>query len=289
MRLIKNFDSLAKDETRKVCLEILEAGLASIQPQKIIQENISLKDNVLKIQNQKINLKESKNIFLLGFGKGSAYLSRNTEQILGNYLTKGYVIDLEEKSANWRTKIEFIQGTHPLPSEQNITFTQKTMKQFNPEKIASQFNGAGNLTIKDLVIVVIAGGGSALFEDPYKISLEKLIDINKALLTCGANIREMNVVRKHLSKVKGGGLAKLLYPATVVGLISSDVPGNDLSVIASGPTVKDPTTKKEAFAILQKFNLWEQLGLSHNDFLETPKEDMYFKNVTNILGAYKAG
>ena len=283
MRLIKNFDSLAKDETRKVCLEILEAGLASIQPQKIIQENISLKDNVLKIQNQKINLKESKNIFLLGFGKGSAYLSRNTEQILGNYLTKGYVIDLEEESANWRTKIEFIQGTHPLPSEQNITFTQKTMKQFNPEKIASQFNGAGNLTIKDLVIVVIAGGGSALFEDPYKISLEKLIDINKALLTCGANIREMNVVRKHLSKVKGGGLAKLLYPATVVGLISSDVPGNDLSVIASGPTVKDPTTKKEAFAILQKFNLWEQLGLSHNDFLETPKEDMYFKNVTNIL------
>ena len=89
--LIKNFDALATNSTRKICLEILEEGLASIQPQKVIQENISLKDNTLKIQNRKVNLNKFKRIFLLGFGKGSAALSRNIEQILGNYLSKGYV------------------------------------------------------------------------------------------------------------------------------------------------------------------------------------------------------
>jgi len=271
MRLIKNFDSLAQNETRKICLEILEAGLASIQPQKVVQENISLKDNILKIQNQKVNLNKFKRIFLLGFGKGSAALSVNIEQTLGNYLSKGYVIDLEEESRSVGTRIEFTKGTHPLPSKQNVVFTQKTIQQFN------------NLTTNDLVIVVIAGGGSALFENPYKIDLEKLIAVNKALLKSGANISEMNVVRKHLSKVKGGGLAKHLYPARIISLIVSDVPGNDFSVIASGPTVKDPSAKTEAFNMLNTYNLWDKLNLSQNDFLETPKEDKYFENVTNIL------
>jgi len=268
MRLIKNFDSLAKNETRKICLEIIEKGLASIQPQKVIQENILLKNNILTIKNQKIDLKKFKNIFLLGFGKGSAGLSRHIEEILGDLLTNGFVIDLEPQPFS---KIEFTKGTHPLPSEQNIAFTQKTIKQL------------GNLTIKDLIIVVIAGGGSALFENPYKISLEKLIEVNKALLKSGANISEMNVVRKHLSKVKGGGLAKLLYPSTIVSLIASDVPGNNLSVIASGPTVKDLTTKEQAFDVLQKYNLWEKLKLSKDDFQETPKEDIYFKNASSAL------
>lgn len=271
MHLIKNFDSLAITPQREIVLQLIEAGLASIQPQKVIQENIFLKDNILKIQNQKVNLNKFKRTFLLGFGKGSAALSRNIEQILGNYLSKGYVIDLEEESRSVGTKIEFTKGTHPLPSETNIIFTKKAIEQLS------------NLTMKDLVIVAIAGGGSALFENPYKISLEKLIEINKALLKSGANIYEMNIVRKHLSKVKGGGLAKLLYPSCVISIIASDVPGNDLSTIASGPTVKDLTTKKQAFEILQKFNLWEKLNLSHSDFLETPKEDKYFENVSNIL------
>jgi glycerate-2-kinase len=93
----------------------------------------------------------------------------------------------------------------------------------------------------------------------------------------------MNIVRKHLSKVKGGGLAKLMYPSTIISLIASDVPGNNLSVIASGATVKDPTTKQNAFDVLKKFDLWQELGLSDDDFLETPKEDKYFENVKNIL------
>ena len=278
MRLIKNFENLAKNDERKICLEIIEAGLSSIQPQKIIQENISLKNNILTIQQQKINLHDFKRIFLLGFGKGSAGLSKYIEEILGNNLNQGFVIDLEPQSFS---KIEFTKGSHPLPSQQNLTFTQKAIQQFsNLPRLTTVKAG---LTIKDLVIVVIAGGGSALFEDPYKISLDKLIEVNKALLRSGANITEMNIVRKHLSKVKGGGLVKLLYPSTIISLIASDVPGNNLSVIASGPTVKDPSSKENAFEILKKYNLRESLGLSNEDFLETPKEDKYFENVKNIL------
>lgn len=268
MRIIKNFEALAKNDTRKICLEIIEAGLSSIQPQKVIQENISLKNNALTIRHQQINLHDFKRVFLLGFGKGSAGLSRYIEEILGDLLTNGFVIDLEPQPFS---KIEFTKGTHPLPSETNIVFTKKAIEQLS------------NLTMKDLVIVVIAGGGSAMFESPYKISLGKLIEVNKALLRSGANITEMNIVRKHLSKVKGGGLAKSLYPAQIISLIASDVPGNDLSVIASGPTVKDQTTNRGAFDTLKKYDLWYELNLSQNDFLETPKEDIYFKSVSNIL------
>lgn len=271
MRLIKNFDQLATTLQRKMVLEIIEAGLATLQPKEVIKNNFSIQKNKLKIQNQTINLNDFQRVFLVGFGKGSAGISRYIEKMLGKFLNKGFVIDLEQESASWRTNINFIQGTHPLPSQTNFVFTKRALDSLS------------NLTTKDLVVIVIAGGGSALFEHPYRINLEKLIEVNKTLLKSGANIQEMNTVRKHLSKVKGGGLAKLLYPATVISLISSDVPGNDLSVIASGPTVKDPTNKEDAFDIITKYNLWDTLSLSHDDFLETPKENKYFENVSNIL------
>lgn len=268
MTLIKNYDLLNKTSQRKICLELIETALSSIQPQNIIAKNFSLNKNILTIQNKMTDLNLFERIFLLGFGKGSAGLSKEIEKTLGDFLTKGWVIDLVSETFS---KIEQTIGTHPLPSEENINFTRKTIQQFN------------NLTIRDLVIIVIAGGGSALFEDPYKVDLQKLIEVNKSLLLSGANITEMNTVRKHLSSVKGGGLAKLLYPAKIVSIIASDVPGNDLSVIASGSTIKDATTKEQALGVLEKYNLLEKLELTSQDFLETPKDDMYFKNNLNIL------
>lgn len=258
MSLIKNLQELSTNPLRKICLEIIEAGLESIQPEKLVP----------KIQSITMNLKDCKRIFLVGFGKGSAGISKHIEKILGKFLTKGYVIDVEQEKF---TNIEFIQGTHPLPSETNLLFTKGALSNLN------------DLNDKDLVLVVIAGGGSALFVNPYKITLEKLIEINKSLLRSGANIMEMNIVRKHLDIVKGGGLAKLLYPAKIVALIASDVPGNNLSTIASGPTVKDLSTKEQAFEIMTKYNLWEKINLTKDDFLETPKEDKYFSKVNNIL------
>jgi len=268
MGIIKNWENLNKTQERKICLDLIESSLFSIQPQNIIQKNFSLTNNTLTIKDKIIDLSRFQRIFLLGFGKGSAGLSRHIENILGNLLIEGYVIDLEPEQFS---KIQFTIGTHPLPSENNLSFTKKSIERL------------GNLTEKDLVIVVIAGGGSALFENPYKIDLEKLIEVNKSLLLSGATITEVNIVRKHLSMVKGGGLIKPLYPASIVSVIASDVPGNELSAIASGPTVKDETTKEDAIHVLRKFNLFDTLKLSEDDFLETPKEYRYFENTSNIL------
>jgi len=268
MTLIQNYNSLNKTPQRKICLDLIEAALSSIQPQNIIQKNFSLNNSILTIQDKTIDLTHFERIFLLGFGKGSAGLSKYIESMLGNLLTEGYVIDLRPEQFS---KIQLTIGTHPLPSENNLSFTKKALERL------------GNLTEKDLVLVVIAGGGSVLFEDPYRIDLEKLIEVNQSLLFSEATIAEMNIVRKHLSLVKGGGLIKPLFPARVLSVIASDVPGNDLSSIASGPTVKDETTKEQAIEVLKKHNLFEKLGLLEEDFIETPKENRYFANATNIL------
>lgn len=267
MRIIKNYSEVATSKERIVVLDLIETALSSIQPQNVINANFKLQNDELIIQNQKINLNEYERIFLVGFGKGSGKISKLIEETLGNKLTKGFVIDTTEQSFE---KIEFTLGTHPLPSTENLDFTQKTIEQLS------------NLTITDLVLVVICGGGSVMFEKPFSIDLNKLIEVNQALLTSGADIMEVNTIRKHLSLTKGGGLAKILNPAKVFSLIFSDVPGNDLSFIASGPTVKDKTTIDDALSIYRKYKL-ENLGLEVHDFKETPKEDTEFKHVENIL------
>ena len=266
MGLIKNYSELAINGQRKIVLDLIETALLSIQPQKIMSENFVLEGPTLKIQNEKVDLESFKKVFLIGFGKGSGRICKIIEETLGNKLTRGFCIDITEPFE----KIEFTLGTHPLPSKENLEFTEKTIDELN------------NLTKNDLVLVVICGGGSVMFEAPFHINLEKLIEVNKVLLKSGADIFEMNTLRKHLSQVKGGGLAKILHPAKIFSLIFSDVPGNNLSFIASGPTVKDDTARKDAWDIIKKYNL-ENLGLTDEDFTETPKEDSIFENVENIL------
>jgi len=246
MPIIKNFKDLATNKERKILLEISETGLKALDYQK-----------VLKNLNLSRVLKKYQNVYLIGFGKGSA----KAVDILRKKIKfkEIYVIDVTGN---------YTRGTHPLPSEKNFKFTQKVVERFN-----------GKLTQKDLVIVIVCGGGSAMFTYPV-VGIEKFKEINQQLLKSGANIYEMNIVRKHLDLVKGGGLAKILYPAKVVSLIFSDVPGNDLSFIASGPTVKDKTKVNDALKIIKKYKI---KGISKNDLIETPKENKYFKNVENRL------
>ncbi len=138
------------------------------------------------------------------------------------------------------------------------------------------------MTSDDLVLIVVCGGGSALFEAPYSLTLAKLTAVFSALLNSGANITEMNTVRKHLSRVKGGGLAKHLYPAKIVNLIFSDVPGNDMTVIASGPTVRDRSSRKKALSILNKYKIVASLA-PDSALTELPRDEKYFDNVTDIM------
>jgi len=268
MGYIKNFEKLALNHQRRIVLELVESALGAIQPQKVIHANFILRNNFLSIKDAQVNIGEFDRIFLLGFGKGSAGISSIIEEILGDRLNAGWVIDVTNQVFS---KIEFTLGTHPLPSFENIEFTKKAV------------GGLSGLSEKDLVIIVTCGGGSVMFAKPHSLTLERMIEMNKALLHSGADISEMNAVRKHLDVVKGGGFAQIIYPATAINLIFSDVPGNDLSVIASGPTVLDKTTQQDALKVIAKYDLVEKLNFNQNDFIESPKEEKYFEKVQNIL------
>lgn len=269
MGYIKNYDQLASNENRKIVIDLIEAAYTAIQPKHVFEHNFSLTGDKLQIFDQTFDLNKFDGIFLLGFGKGSAGNCKILEDKLGDRIIDGYDIDVVE-DPHFK-KVHYTKGTHPLPSEQNIAFTKHAIEHLE------------HTSEKHLVLIVTCGGGSVLFEAPNKLNLEEITAVNKALLDSGANIEEMNAIRKHLSRVKGGGLAKLLYPATVVNLIFSDVPGNDLSVIASGPLVTDHSSMDDVKKIIKKYDLDTKVTLSPDAFAETPTDHKYFKNVSNIL------
>jgi len=265
--MIKNYKQLAITKTRKKILDVLNAGLKSLDIEKIINEQINLKENLLSIKSElgkifKYDLNKFSRIFLIGVGKGSASATKEIEKILGPRINQGIVIDIEKKSLKY---VKSFKGTHPLPSNKNLEATQKIM---NMLKITKS---------NDLVIFLIFGGGSALLCSPAKVSLDELKKYTQQLINSGKDIRQINTIRKHLSLIKGGQLAKLAFPAEVISCISSDVIGNNLSSIASGPTVKDKTKIKDVKKIIKEFN-WPK-----NILIETPRENKYFKKVENIL------
>jgi len=264
MPLIKNFVNLATTPSRKVVLQLIKAALLSIQPQKIMEDEFSLLGSILNIKGKDYDLKSFDRIFVVGFGKGSSGICKFIENSLGEGLTEGWDIDIVTETFK---KIRYTKGTHPLPSATNVKYTEDVLANLQ------------NLSEKDLVLVVINGGGSALFESPV-IPLPRLSAVNSELLKSGATISEINVIRKHLSNVKGGKLAEKLFPAKIIGLIFSDVPGNDLSVIASSPTVKDNSSIEDAKKIIKKYSL---TSVMEKDFVETTLNEKYFSNVENII------
>ncbi len=271
---ITNLKQLNKSGLRKKALALVEAGYESIDIRKVIRKKIISKNGLLEFavsadSKYKINLNNFDRVFLIGIGKGSALASYYLGKILRSKLKKGIALDIKlpnEKMIKESPKIEFLTGTHPLPSKKNMAATAKI------EKLAKEVGK------KDLVIVFICGGGSAL-ACSSKDELTCSLAATKGLTAMGADIIELNTVRKHASGIKGGNLAKLAYPAMVISLIASDVLGDDLEMIASGPTVLDSTTKKDAENILRKYKI--DPTMFH--LVETPKDKKYFRNVNNIL------
>jgi len=188
---------------------------------------------------------------VVGFGKASVPMAAAIEDILGEKLTAGIVIAKHveaDPASRPASKIQVTQGSHPVPDELSIRATQALMEL------------SRNCSKEDLVICLISGGGSALCTLPVPgITLDDLQSLTRLLLKSGAEIGEINTLRKHLDRVKGGGLARWLSPAQVVTLIVSDVIGSPLEVIASGPTVADPSTFAEAIQILDKYGLTRQI------------------------------
>ncbi len=261
--MIKNIEKLGVSEERKKLLEILDYGLECTRPKEAVKRSLSLQGDYLFIQGVNFDLTKFKSICVIGIGKSSGQACEALEEILGEKLSFGYCIDVVP--ASLRT-IALTIGEHKTLVKRNFSFSNAVVSSLR------------NLEKDDLVIAIISGGGSALFSYPY--DSEHIVGrfLFEKLTQQGAKIQEINTVRKHLSLVKGGGLAKIVYPATLIGLIFSDVPGDDISFVASGPTVKDQTTVKDAMAILDKYNINEKI-----EFIETPKDDKYFERVFNFL------
>lgn len=259
---IKNAPKLATTPARELILKIADSGLEAISTGKVVQSSVRVHGDILHIKDAEFDLKNFRGIKVVGFGKASCEAAAALEKALGGRISSGAVIDIAVGKCE---SIEHFVGTHPLPSLQNVEATKHIVDL------------ASGITEKDLVIVLVSGGGSALLCYPES-ECEANARLYEKFLPTGATIEELNLVRKHLSFLKGGGLAKLFYPATIVGLIFSDVPGGHDEMVASGPTFRDASTIDYAKEILKKYGI-DDKGF---DFVETPKDDRFFEKVTNI-------
>ena len=268
---IKNFAELAMNKDRKTALLVMEAGLKAIDTATLMKKNFRLQKNALKIKEQKISLQSGGRILAVGVGKCSYKAAMVLENILGERLEGGVVVDT--RVGDGLKKIRALQGDHPMPSEWNINAAGE---------IIAKLSG---LKKEDLVIMIISGGGSTMLCQPQNLTCQEETKILSCLFKEGASIKEINTVRKHVSLARGGYLAQYAYPAKVVSLIFSDVPGNNLEFVASGPTFRDNTGIGEAKAVLKKYAVEEKSGISEIRLLETPKDEKYFSQVKNILFA----
>ncbi len=272
LTIIKNFKKLATNPLRQDALDILEVGYQSVRTQKMMEESVFLENNLLKIKDKKYNLKNYQRIFVIALGKCANQSAEILENILGDKITDGVVLDIAPAQFK---KLKSEVGTHPFPSEQNILVTKSILKILKEVKK------------DDLIITIISGGGSSLLCAPVEgIDSEILKQITQRLMKKGATIGEVNIVRKHLSQIKGGQLAELVYPTKLVSLIFSDVPQDNLSLVASGPTVKDESVKADAKIILESY-LGDGLLDGEDNYVsflkETPKNLKLFAKVDNIL------
>lgn len=268
-----------------VC-RVLAAAINSADAGIAIKNHISLDGDRLITSNRTYDLYEYKHLFILGSGKAAVPMARAIFEVLGERITSGLVITkdgyLDAGSSRLERRVTIIAAGHPIPDQRNLDASSQIISQFH------------DLKKDDLVICVFSGGGSSLLIKPsLGISLKNIQDITTLLLTCGATIDEINTIRKHLDDLKGGRLTKLLSPASVISLVLSDVVGDSLNMIASGPTVADPTTYKDAWRILNKYQIIDQIPSeirSHisngmaGDIPETLKPgDPGLDNVQNII------
>jgi len=269
---ILNERELNTSPLRNKALAIAEAGLSAIDPARVIMNSVTFQNNTVQICGKTFPLEKNSKIIVIGIGKCAINAAYEVEKILGNHITSGIVLDVRDNKICKFKNIECIVGSHPLPTDQNITATKKII------------NILSGLSEEDLVIYVISGGGSTLLCQPVSGgSCSHESQILTRLFEASAPIQEINIVRKHLSLARGGYLAQYAYPAHVVSLLFSDVPGNDPGSIASGPTIMDPTTIEDAKAVLKNYKIPSTVELEHHGMVETPKDDKYFKNVFNCI------
>lgn len=268
-------------EAKRVLEQIFLKGLLAVDPERAVHNWVKRSGSELRVADRTYALDGFRKIILIGAGKGTAPMARAIEEILGKWLTEGFIV-VKYGHGLLLEKTKVMEAGHPIPDGAGIEATRFLLARLE------------ECTKEDLVLCAFSGGGSALLPYPSPpVSFSEKQETTRLLLQSGAGIDEINAVRKHLSKSKGGALAKAAYPAAVVSLILSDVIGDRLDVIASGPTVPDSSTFGECLEILKRYRLTERIPKSVFKYLkdgakgvhpETPKVgDPVFRRVQNVI------
>jgi hydroxypyruvate reductase len=238
-------------ENSEIINAVLGASLQAVDPYQCTKKFLEFDGKTISFQKNRYEIDQIDNIYLIGTGKAVLPMALAVQDKLGERITKGFFIAKHEDPDIQRSFPEnftTVLGTHPLPSRRSEDSTKEMIDLLQ------------GLAPNDLVICLISGGGSALMSMPYEgISIDDMQAVTRQLLFSGASINEVNSVRKHLDMVKGGGLARQIWPAKLVTLVLSDVIGDALDAIASGPTVADPTTYADAISIINRYNLAEKI------------------------------
>ncbi len=253
--IIQNFKDLATTDKKKDCLEILEAGLQAANPENIIPKYVT--PNEIKIGDKSINIEKYSNIYSVAFGKAGDSMTRALNAIIP--IKNGIVvIPKGSKSIIKGKKFQIFNSRHPKPDQTSIKAAKEVMKFVQ------------NKRSDELIIFLVSGGGSSLLAMPNEITLDDKIHVTTVLLKSGATIQEFNCIRKHLSKIKGGKLVENMK-CQGIGLIMSDVEGDDLSSIASGTTYMDDTTYTDALKIIEKYKIKWKMPIEVLQILEKGK------------------
>ncbi len=281
--LISRGSSRSERLARRLCLDALEAALAAADPKEMVLRSVRLSGNRLSVDGSSFDLGKFRRVLVLGGGKASAAMAVALESIFAGRIEAGFVNVPEGSPRDVDLKaIRLHVATHPLPSLKGVNGVNRMLELVSrPSR-------------DTLVICLLSGGGSALMPLPREgVSLKDKLRATRLLLNAGATIQELNVVRKHLSEIKGGLLAKRLYPSTVIVLVLSDVVGDHLDTIASGPLYPDPSTFQDALNVIRKYHLERKMPARVMTLLdegadgrlpETPKPgEVYFERVHHFV------
>jgi len=256
---------------RHHALQIFRAALRAVDPHQAVLDHLSFDGRVLKASRKRFRLSDFDSIQVIGAGKASAAMAQAVERLLGRRVSGGF-INVPDGIATRLRRIQLQRCGHPIPDQRGVDGARCILE------IA---HAAGP---RDLVIALISGGASAMLPAPAPpLTLEGKQELTKRLLASGATIHEMNTVRKHLSVIKGGQLAQAVFPATLLTLLISDVVGDNLEVIGSGPTVPDPSTVADAQRVLDRYGVPLPAAVTMH---ETPKPgDPVFLRASELMVA----
>ncbi|MCD2198468.1 DUF4147 domain-containing protein [Halobacterium sp. KA-4] len=239
--MIRNREELATTEGRDTALACVEAGIRAAHPKSVVREAVTRSGDTLSVLDDEYDLREYTEVVVVGGGNAAGYVAAALEDVLGDRLDRGAVVTDDPTSTE---HVDVLPGDHPVPSERGVAGASTVLDL------------AESATEDTLVLAVVTGGGSALLPAPAgDVTLADLQATTDELLASGATIHEINAVRKHLSALKGGQLARAAAPGTVVGLLLSDVNGDDQSVIGSGPTAPDDSTFADAVEVLEAYDV----------------------------------